>query len=339
MILKSPVFSRSRVGLMLLLVSICFINGFTQQVSQVEPKTRAATDTPAGEDGRYRIGPGDVLEIKVMKAPELSVEAVRVDHQGMIRMPLIEEDIKANCLTESELAHKIADLYREYKRNPTVGVYIKEFLSQPVAVIGAVNNFQREGTQFQLRRRVRLLELLTLAGGPSEKAGLTVNVVHSSEAPPCGAAPDPAGDLGMLVSYQLRDTMKGLAGANPVLRPGDVVVVPEGDQVYVVGNVVRPSTIALKEPMTVSRAIAIAGGTAPNTKRDQVRVIRQNPGGGGKEELFVNLTAIEKKQAKDMQLMANDIVDVPISGTKSFLKSLMGAVAPAVSQMPVRVIP
>jgi polysaccharide export outer membrane protein len=336
---RLPMFRRLSIGIVLILT--CGISIVAQQASEVKASTTALAGNASkasADDGTYRIGPGDVLEIKVVKAPELSVDAVRVDHQGMIRMPLIEDDIKAACLTETELAHKIANLYLEFKRNPTVGVFIKEFQSQPVAVVGAVNNVNPEGTQYQLRRRVHLLELLTLAGGPSQHAGLTVNIVHSGEPAMCGGAPEGTSDVGMLTSYRLLDTLKGVPEANPVLRPGDVVVVPEGEQVYVVGNVPRPSTIALKEPVTVSQAIAIAGGTAQNTKRNEIRVIRQ-VNGGGKQEIAVDLNAIEKRQAVDVVLLPNDIVDVPVSGTKSFLRSLMGAVAPAVSQVPVRVIP
>jgi len=49
--------------------------------------------TPPKDDDRYRIGPGDLLEVRVFNRPTLSREAVRVDARGMIRMPLIEEEI------------------------------------------------------------------------------------------------------------------------------------------------------------------------------------------------------------------------------------------------------
>ncbi|MFS8084551.1 MAG: polysaccharide biosynthesis/export family protein, partial [Acidobacteriota bacterium] len=55
---------------------------------------------PATSDVRYRIGPGDVLDVRVARAPELSREAVRVDQGGMIRMPMLDVDIPAACLTE-----------------------------------------------------------------------------------------------------------------------------------------------------------------------------------------------------------------------------------------------
>jgi protein involved in polysaccharide export with SLBB domain len=95
----------------------------------------------------------------------------------------------------------------------------------------------------------------------------------------------------------------------------------------------------LKEPITISKAIAFAGGTAPSTKKDKVRIIRQTPGSTTKQQIFVDLGAIEKRKAEDVLLLANDIVDVPISGTKSLLRSLVGTIGPAVSQMPVRIIP
>lgn len=342
---KTWIGSAWNLGLMLLIVVGSGFSAVAQQTpaSSSTTLTAAAQSQASLSDERYRIGPGDVLDIRVVKAPELSREAVRVDQRGMIRMPMLEEGIKAACLTETELSQAIATLYKEYKRNPHVDVFVKEFESQPVAVIGMVNNFQPEGTQFKLHRRVRLLELLTLAGGPSERAGQTVNVVHGGGPARCEeaetATPQSADDLKLLSTYNLRDTMRGVLESNPILRPGDIVVIPEGEQIYVVGNVLKPSTIPLKEPLTVSRAIAMAGGTAQSTKKSHVRIIRQVPGGVGKEEIIVDLTAIEKRKANDVALMPNDIVDVPISGTKSFLRTLMGAVAPAVSQVPVRVIP
>jgi polysaccharide export outer membrane protein len=282
-----------------------------------------------------------VLEIRVLKTPELSRDAVRVDQRGMIRMPMITEDISAACLTEAELSRKLASRYLEYKHNPIVDVFIKDYQSQPVSIVGELNNVRAEGSQFRLHRQVRLLELIALAGGLSEKAGQTVNVVHASGTDLCSGATNTASptDLGAFVSYKVADTMKGLPEANPVLRPGDIVVVPEGAQAYVVGNVIKPSTIPLREPTTVSRAIAMAGGTGVSSQRNHVRVVRQIPGSQVKQEIYVDLSAVEKRKADDIILLPNDIVDVPTSGTKSFLRSLTGAVAPALSQVPVRVIP
>ena len=290
----------------------------------------------AQQDDRYRIGPSDVLDIRIHNRPQISREAVRVEGNGMIRMPLIESEIQAACLTEGELAKEIATRYVKYYRNLQVDVFIKEYHSKQVAIIGAVNDQSR----FKLQRRVRLLELLTYAKGPSTKAGQTVNIVHSTAASPCKQQQDENADVASVFSsYKLSDVLRGDPAANPYLEAGDIVTVPEADQVYVVGNVFMPLTIPLREPVTLTRAIAMAGGLKQDTKKDKIRVLRQEPGATTRKEITVDLSAIEKKRSEDLALLPNDIVDVPTSAGKSFLRSLVQGVVPGVGQLPVRLVP
>src|SRR5690349_10547488 len=185
------------------------------------------------QDDRYRIGAGDVLEVRIYNRPQLSRDAVRVEGNGMIRMPLIEMEIQAACLTEGELAKEIATRYTKYYRNLQVDVFIKEFHSRQIAVIGAVNDQGR----FELQRRIRLLELLTYAKGPSPRAGQTINIAHSSAPSLCKKDDD---EISAFASYRLSDTLLGEPKANPYLEAGDIVTIPDADQVYVVGNVVMP---------------------------------------------------------------------------------------------------
>jgi polysaccharide export outer membrane protein len=288
----------------------------------------------AQQDDRYRIGVGDVLDIRVYNRPQLSREAVRVEGSGMIRMPLIETEIQASCLTEGELAKEIAGRYTKYYRNLQVDVFIKGYHSRQVAVIGAVNDQSR----FELQRRVRLLELLTYAKGPSGRAGQTVNVVHSTNISPCKQAGENE-DAAAFSSYKLSEVLEGRPEANPYLEAGDIVTVPEADQVYVVGNVFMPLTIPLREPITLTRAIAMAGGLKQDTRKDKIRVLRTEPGTAVRKEITVDLYAIEKKRSEDLALAPNDIIDVPTSAGKSFLRSLIQGVVPGVGQLPVRVVP
>jgi polysaccharide export outer membrane protein len=286
------------------------------------------------DDNRYRIGPGDVLDIRILNRPNLSREAVRVEGSGMIRMPLIDTEIQAACKTEGELAKEIAERYMKFYRKPQVDVFIKEYHSRQVAVIGAVN----EQSRFELQRRIRLLELLTYARGPSAKAGQTINIVHAPPALAC-QSDSSAQDLTAFSSYKLSDTLTGDPRANPYIEAGDIITLPEANQVYVVGNVFTPLTIPLKEPITLSRAVAMAGGVKQDSKKDKVRIVRQEAGATTSREIVVDLTAIEKKRAEDVALMPNDIIDVPTSGSKSFLRTLLGTVAPSVAQLPVRIVP
>jgi polysaccharide export outer membrane protein len=287
---------------------------------------------------RYRIGLGDVLDIRVFNKPQFSRDSVRVDSHGMIRMPLIKEEIQAACHTEEELAKGITTLYLEYLRNPQVDVFIRDYQSEPVAVLGAV----RTPSRFQLQRRVRLLELLSHVGGPTDNAGQSIQIVHTGVASACetsGQTESDQSDASVLDNYKLSDTLKGEDKANPYARPGDVITVIEADQAFVVGNVLRPSAIPLREKITVSRAIAMSGGTMPDTRSEQVRIVRQSPGSLAKTEIFVDLKAIDKQRAEDIVLQPGDIVDVPASGGKRLLRSLLAAVVPTVAQLPTRVIP
>ena len=319
---------------LLLLSLLPRVNGQTQDAPR--PAASDSTGARVEQRGDYLIGPGDVLDIRVFGRPQLSREAVRVDTKGMIRMPLLENAIQASCRTEAALAQSISDQYLKYVRRPQIDVFIREYNSQPVAVVGAVNKPGR----FQLQRQVRLLELLTFSGGPTEHAGRTIQIAHAENSQNCqnnGAGGD-ENELGLNV-YELSHVLAGRNDANPFVRPGDVVSVLEADQVFVVGNVFRPSSIPIKEPLTVSRAVAMSGGVLPYTKKDRVRIIRQSSGNAVQQEMIVDLNAIEKKQGEDVVLQPNDIVDVPVSGSKRFLGSLVGSVGPAVTQMPVRAIP
>jgi polysaccharide biosynthesis/export protein len=323
------------VGVGLLLATS--FSAFAQQTgTNTTPSPSVAAATMSVAEDRYRIGPGDVLDIRFLNRPNLSREAVRVEGSGMIRMPLIEGEIRAACLTEGELAKEISNRYLKFYRNPQIDVFIKEYHSRQVAIIGAVTDQSR----FELQRRVRLLELLTYAKGPTPKAGQTINIVHAPQALSCDKPSDEGSDVtAAFSSYKLSDTLQGDPKSNPFLEPGDIVTLPDADQIYVVGNVYTPLTIPLKEPITLSRAIAMAGGPKQDTKKEKVRIVRQEPGSASRQEIIVDLTAIEKKRAADVALLPNDIIDVPTSGTKSFLRSLLGSVAPSISQLPVRVIP
>jgi polysaccharide export outer membrane protein len=332
----------------LVLLVVCLGASLSVQSQQPEQTAAAKTEAPVATDDskktpmtslrndedRYRIGPGDVLDIRILNRPNLSREAVRVEGNGVIRMPLIDDEIQAACKTEGELAKEIAEKYTKFYRKPQVDVFIKEYHSRQVAVIGAVN----EQSRFELQRRVRLLELLTYAKGTAPKAGQTINIVHAPRSYSCekGEAP---GEATGFSSYKLSDTLLGDPRANPYIEPGDIVTIPEANLVYVVGNVYTPLTIPLKEPITISRAIAMAGGIRQDSKKDQVRIVRQETATGTSREIVVDLSAIEKKRAEDVALLPNDIIDVPLSGSKAFFRSLLGTVGGSLTQLPVRVIP
>jgi polysaccharide export outer membrane protein len=291
-----------------------------------------------GSDERYRIGPGDLLDIRVFRHPELSRDAVRVDARGVVRMPLLKGEIEAACRTEGELEKEIEGNYKKYLLEPQVSVFVKDFQSQPVAVVGAVKTAGR----FILQRRVRLLEMLSLVGGANDLAGNTIQVVHSDLGLSCETSRPPAAESAKATGvsfYQLNATLQGDPSANPYVQQGDIITVPLADQALIVGSVLKPSAIPLKEPITLSRAIGLAGGTLPDTNRERIRIVRQT-GGTATTDIYVNLKAIDKRQADDVLLKPNDIVEVSqIKGGFKMLKDLVRAIVPTAASLPIRVIP
>jgi polysaccharide export outer membrane protein len=305
----------------------------------------------ASPGDQYRIGPKDVLSIRVA-APEIvaqfSSDAMEVNECGFIPLLSVQNEthneIRAAGQTTNELQEQLRQFYMKYKRNPQVVVKVKEYNSQPVAINGAVV----KAGQFQLRRPVRLLELLQFyAGGPSEKAGGRIQIARMPPLGLCESQPAASTSVNVVdetlptfLVINLSDTLRGIEQANPYLQPGDVITLPEAKEAYVIGNVLRPGPVTLKDDnLTVSQAIARAGGTMPDTKKEKVRIIRQGHGGEGSRAILVNLNAIDKHEAEDVALLPNDIVEVPTSGGKRLLRSLVGAIVPSVGQLPVRVIP
>ncbi|MEP7337850.1 MAG: polysaccharide biosynthesis/export family protein [Acidobacteriota bacterium] len=293
------------------------------------------------DDQAYRIGPGDLIDIRVFGRPELTREA-RVDSYGRIRLPFIEE-MQAGCLTETQLATAITERYKKYLRDPQVDVLIKDYRSQPVAVIGAVAHPGR----FQLQRRVRLLELVTFAGGPSNQAGSTIRVIHSADHEYCtGAVKEQAtqqadtAEVGasdatlQFSAINLRDLLAGNPNANPYIQPGDIISIPEADQFFVTGSVVKPGAYALNNKMTLTQAIGMAGGINMEGAKNRIRLVRPVPGTEQRKETIYNIDDILKRKTADIALMPNDIIEVPGSTARAAQRNLLGVSISMLSALP-----
>lgn len=108
----------------------------------------------------YKIGPQDVLDISVFKAPELA-RSVQVADTGTVNLPLVGE-VKAAGRTAQEMERDLAKRLRaKYMQRPQVTVYVKEYNSQRVTVEGAV---KKPGV-YPLRGRTTLIQSLAMAEG------------------------------------------------------------------------------------------------------------------------------------------------------------------------------
>ena len=286
----------------------------SKTVSSISPKT-AADDRPKNE--RYRIGFQDILEIQVFRHPELN-QRLPVGPNGTIVLFRVDRPVVAICKTERELAEAIEAAYKEkYLKDPRVSVVVAEQKSQAVAVIGSV---ERPGNYF-VNKRVHLLEMLAMAGGPSKEAGTRLLVARTGSTSDCKERVDePDNDNIEVVGFKIRDIQEGKQSF--WMQPGDVVSVMDADIVYVYGNVNKQGSLRIREPITLTQAIVSAEGLKPAASRSNVRILRQKPGSTERKDIVFDLNAIDKGKVKDPFLEPNDIVAVSQDNAKAILRGI-----------------
>jgi polysaccharide export outer membrane protein len=292
--------------------------------------TPTGSNSAQNTDDRYRIGYQDTLAIQIFRHPELA-QRVNVNANGTITLFRIAEPIVAVCKTEQELAKEIADAYqKDYLRNPEVQVVAVEQKSQAFGVVGAV---EKPG-YYYTSRKIRLLELLALAGGPNREAGTRVTVARAGSTtdckPPGSSSNSDTADL-QTIDFKLKDVMEGKTGMQ--MSPGDIMAVLPADVVYMYGNVNKQGQVKLNGPMTLTQALASAEGLRPATKKDSVRIIRQKTGTFEREELVFNLNDIDKRKANDPFLEPNDIVAVSEDKTRSILNTIKNSVTQGIPSL------
>lgn len=309
-----------------ILISLAAAEPSKSQESKVPAKNSTQfSGTSQSIEESDLISVGDTLDIRVFNRPQMSREAVRVNPDGKIKMPFLEDPIQAACQTERSLADEITRQYRTILKAPQVEVFIKEYQTLPfVAVLGEVRTPSR--LQLQKGKQIRLLEALAYVGGPGEQAGNRIQVIHTGKTNSCSSLPT-ARSINELTEdseikpnfYNLKYTLTGDVAANPYIKSGDIIILPEAEQVFVIGSVVKPTNLLLSEPLTVTQAIAMSGGLLPNTNREKIRILRQLPDSAEKKEILINLRDVEAQKTPDTFLEPNDVIDVPVNGNQVFV--------------------
>jgi len=307
--------NKTRILLITIVSLAAVLSVLAQEQSQVPtPSQSPAIDLQGVRN--YLLGPGDVLDVRVFGQSDLNTLA-EIDGDGNISsLPFLEKPIRAQCLTEKEVQKAIATAYAAYIKNPQVSVRIAQRNSRPPATLyGAVRN----PMLVTMMRRVRLHELIARSGGVTERASGTVQVIHTQPE----MCPEPgevvikrvsatASVDSQIESFKLREL--GNESGDPFIRPGDVVIVTEGEPIYVTGAVLAPQPLFMKDQLTLGRAIAMAGGAQRLANTGEVHIYRKKDGQIGQEDLKYNYDAIRKGREKDVLLQAYDIIDVRNSG-------------------------
>lgn len=255
----------------------------------------------------YRIGPEDLLEVNVLEDEKLN-RVVRVSSQGLISLPLIGV-LEVSGLTPFELEQRIRVLLSEkYIRNPNVSVFVREYRSQRVSVVGAV---VKPGV-FEIFGERTVVDVLAMAGGLREEAGPQLFLIRSSVG-------DGRGPETLVIDLE-QLLIKGDFSLNIPLVHGDVLNVPASGKVFVGGEVRRPGGFHLGgKRITVSQALAMAEGLRPGANPSGAYIFRYSGSGNERISIPVDLRAVQRGEVEDPFLQENDIVIVPRSGVKTFL--------------------
>ena len=279
----------------------------------------------------YLIGPGDEISGKVVGEQQFDFVAT-VNEDGNIMVPFSDKPVPAQCRTEKQLRADLTVLLEKQLKNPQFSLNTKRNSRPPAAVYGEV----RKPSEYDLRRgRATLLELLAYSGGATEEAGGIVEVTRT-QAPMCGGDVDER-DWAATVNGTSSVPMKIYSLASlqvgkedPTIYPGDIVRVHRAPPVYVIGEVVAPQGMYLREEgMTVREAITKLGGVRREAKTKEIKIYRlKDSNSKDREILIANLDLINKGEQRDIALQPYDIVEVDKSKdsiAETILKFAVGA--------------
>jgi len=263
--------------------------------------------------GDYRVGPEDLLEIEAHNVEELK-KTVRVNSGGNIALPLVGV-INVKGMSTPEIEKEIEKRLGRYIRETVVNVFVKEYRSQRISVVGAVNDPQI----YAVTGQMYLVDMLMTAGGLKGDAGNICYVIRPS-------AKDSTDRNARTIVIDLKDMLiNGNFNLNIPVFAGDVINVPKGGVVFVDGAVRNPGAFPLTGKMTFMQAIAMAKGIRPDAKESDIRILRDN-GNGDRDIIKVDYDAIRKGANPDIFLAENDIIIVQTSVVKSFFYNVRGLV-------------
>jgi len=279
----------------------------------------------------YPIGPGDVLEINVAGVEEMKNISERVTGDETVSLPFVGI-INTRGFTDKTLRSEIRRrLETNYVRNPQVSLFVKEFRSRQVAVIGAV---QKPGLYNLASSADTVMSMISQAGGMRNDAA-----EHILFLPAEPVEPEKAKEIIDSLPVQLMSqntTPLILKNADPIVinldsvnrsgnqrylnmpaLPGDIVMVPGGGEVLIQGWVEKPGAYKITSGLTILGAMAAAGGTSYPADTGSVELIRTNPQ-GHKSTFIADLDAIKSGAQPDLPLREGDIINVLSYGPKLF---------------------
>ena len=274
-------------------------------ISTTPPSTEPTAPTssslpapvPAVNQSQYILSPGDVLEVTVFGAPDLS-QKTSVNNAGDIYMPLINYvHVGGMHVDEAQGAVEHAYFKNGVLKDPHVTLTVTSY-SSGVVLMGEVG---RPGI-YPIVGSGKLFDILAEAGGTTATAGQLVAITHKGSTEP-------------ETVFLTNDPARSME-ANVPVRQGDTIIVSKAGVIYVVGEVLSPNGFLMDEKgqYTVLKAVAMAHGLTKFAKPSKARIVRREP--GGEQAISIPLDKILVSEAKDVPMQSNDILFVPSSKGK-----------------------
>jgi polysaccharide export outer membrane protein len=282
-------------------------------------QTSASEGTLNDTLSSYILGPADQLSIFVADLHDFDDREVRVDTRGDVNLPVVGR-IHAAGLTPNDLQAEIEKRLRIILNEPRVVVEIKEFRSQPVSVLGAVNT----PGERQLEGRKNLFAILSAAGGLRPDAGNAVKITRNlkwGRIPLADAHDDATGQFS-IASVSAKSVVGATDPANNIaIMPDDVISVTKADLVYCVGSVHRPGGFVMgqAESLSALQVLSLAEGLDRNAAPADAKILRAVPGSSVRTEVPLNLKKLMAGKGSDLPLKSDDILFVPNSAARSAL--------------------
>ena len=237
----------------------------------------------------YLLGGGDVVTISVYEQPDMQT-TVRISGDGMISLPLLGQ-VSAENLSVKQLEEKIEGLLADgYIVDPQVHVFVEEFRSRKVTILGEVAS---PGV-YEIQGQTSILELISKANGLTQDAAYQAIIQHQDRDQ--SKEPVTVVDLSLLMR-------EGQSSENINITDGDHVFIPKKEVFYVSGQVKKPGVYNFEKDLTVIKALTMAGGPTDKAAPDRTRIIRTKDG----TEILI------KGVRMDMRIVPNDVLMVPES--------------------------
>ena len=269
----------------------CFAVSIVSLLLSSWPAGSVLAQSTETKDKDFIVGTEDVIEVQVWDNRDLN-QVVFVRPDGKTSLPLVGE-IQAAGKTVQELQDYLAAVYSKTVKGAAVTVIIRDIKSRPVYFVGG---FGKPGAM-QLMRDLTLLQAVALVGGVAPTADAEKGFVLRK-------------DKQIPINF-FNLTQKGDLTQNIKLEPGDTIVAPLADLVYLQGEVRAPGAIKYTQDLTLVRAITQAGGLTQMAAGGRVDILRGK--GEKKERIRVDVDKMMRAGDgnPDVLVKPDDIILVP----------------------------